>query len=94
MSHHAQDQASDEATTNPSREEIETLCLLYAVGEGRRSLTDLTSRLGLSPALVGAVTESIQPLVTAELLELDEQGVTRTDAGARHLDDRLRGLGV
>ena len=81
-------------TPKVTREEIEKLCILHAVGVGGCTLCDLPERLGLSPTLTHAVAESLGPLLTLGWLVNDGGAVTRTEAGQRWLTRRLSELGV
>lgn len=73
----------------PSREEIESLCILHAIGARGCRGSELATRLGLSPALAGLVSESIGPLVSAGWVEQEEERISRTDRGSRWLKQRL-----
>lgn len=77
------------APSRPSREDIECLCILHAVGKGGCFVADLAGLLGLSPGLSPAISEGIKPLIAAGWLQLHDDRLTRTDQGAAWLQDRL-----
>lgn len=68
----------------PSRAEIETLCILDAIGTGCYQY-DLARRLGFSPELAAAVATSVEPLRDAGLVELRDGQVFLTEAGSAWL---------
>lgn len=78
----------------PSRAEIESLCILEAVGPDGCTSTQLAERLGLSPALADAVAEAAADLEASGWLSLEEERICRTDEGQAHLQARLQALGV
>ncbi len=78
----------------PSREEIETLCILHAVGRRGCHTSDLPARFGLSPALADVLAEATAPLCAAGWLSVEDDRVATTDAGDRYLAERLAELGV
>ncbi len=82
------------AQTKVTREEIETLCLLHAVGPHGCPVGELAARLGLSSTVASAVAESIVPLVGAGRLAMDDGSIRRTREGDRWLAQRLSELGV
>ncbi len=84
-----QTEHDNEEQKGPSREEIETLCILYAVGTNGCNERELVTRLGLSHTLTSAVIESIQPLLVANRVVLDEGRIACTDAGHQWLRERL-----
>jgi hypothetical protein len=94
MNETANDHDSEDNKSRPSREEIETLCILHAVGGVGCDAGDLSVRLGLSTTLASAVAESIQPLVAEGLLQNEDGWIERTDGGDRRLTARLAALGV
>ena len=72
-------------TDKLSRADVETLCLLHAVGrDGARAAT-VTDRLGLSPAATGAVTSALCKLIALELVDLDADWFRLSPEGARRL---------
>ena len=75
--------------TKISRAEIEALCLLDAVGDRGCSISDLPARLGFSSLLSQPVNEAIEPLVASGWIERRRDTVALTDAGHRHLHERL-----
>ncbi len=68
----------------PSRQVIEELCLLGAVGSGGCTVDELTRRLGLSPLLSEAVEKSAMTLVRQGYLSLTEAQIWQTEAGQAH----------
>ncbi len=82
------------AHTKVTREEIETLCLLHAVGPHGCPVGELAARLGLSATLAPAVTESIAPLIGTGRLAMTDNIVTRTATGDHWLTQRLSELGL
>lgn len=80
-------------TPKVTREEIENLCILHAVGDQGCPLADLPERLGLSPTLVAAVAESLTGLIGLGWLVRNEK-VMLTEEGRAWLGRRLLELGV
>ena len=78
----------DGRETPLSRGDIETLCVLHAVGDGGCPALDLAGRLGLSRTIAAEVAAGMQPLVDAGLLALEEDRLLLTDGGRRRLRDR------
>ncbi|MEO7328127.1 MAG: hypothetical protein ABI193_06090 [Minicystis sp.] len=78
----------------PTREEIETLCVLHAVGHRACSLVQLASCLGLAPSLAPAIKVAIEALTGAGWLILAGEMVSRTDEGGAYLAARLEELQV
>jgi DNA-binding MarR family transcriptional regulator len=78
--------------SGPSREEIESLCILHAVGVLGCPARDLAARLGLSRELASAVAAGIEPLIRAGWIERRDEHVSLTDAGRQQLDRRLSDL--
>lgn len=81
-------------TPKVTREEIEELCILHAIGARGCALGELPERLGLSPTLVGVVTESLAGLLGAGRLARERDVVFPTAAGRAWLAKRLGELGV
>lgn len=79
----------EEVENGPTREEIETLCILHVVGRAGCKLDELPHLLGLSTALAEAVANCIEPLIGNGLLVLEDGGVKHTEAGSSYLTDRL-----
>jgi hypothetical protein len=71
-----------------SRGDIETLCVLYVVGEGGCPARDLAGRLGLSPSIAPEIAAGMDSLVTAGLLDLEEDRFSLTEAGRVRLANR------
>jgi len=84
----------DEQRRAPSREEIESLCILDAVGDDGCEAGELAARLGLSPTIAYAVAEGAAPLIGAGLLERRGDRFTLTDSGYAWLRERLTELDV
>lgn len=68
----------------PSRQLIEELCLLGAVGSAGCTVDELTRRLGLSPLLSKAVEKSAMTLVGQGYLSVAEAQISQTEAGRAH----------
>jgi len=83
-----------EEDRGPSRAEIETLCVLHAVGELGCRVGELPARLGLSSSLTATIKAAIEPLVAAGWLKVEDDLITATAAGAEHLRRRLAELGA
>jgi hypothetical protein len=81
-------------TSGISREEIESLCILHAVGTAGCDAQDLATRLGLSHTLAAAVAESTLPLIAEGLLDDTGGCIARTAAGDQRLQERLAALVV
>jgi hypothetical protein len=85
--------ATSTEPARPTRAEIETLCMLHAVGDGC-CVEELAKRVGLTGDLACVVTEAIEPLFQSGWL-VDLDGVLRvTDAGSQHLRSSLRTFGL
>jgi hypothetical protein len=65
-----------------SRAEVETLCLLKAVGPEGCPPDQLPARLGLSPMLVDALSTATRPLIDTGLLAIDSGRIVLTSRGA------------
>lgn len=76
----------------PSRELIEKLVLLEAIGTRGCSLEELTVLLGLSMGLVSAVAESTTPLVSDGFVFREGVRVTVTPAGEAWFEQQLAHL--
>lgn len=81
-------------TPKVTREEIENLCILHAIGDQGCPLGDLPARLGLSPTLVSAVTESLTGLLGTGWIRREDDTLTQTEKGREWLTRRLLELGV
>lgn len=86
------DSGRAESLAKPTRGEIETLCVIFAVGDGCAA-AELTVRLGFSPTLVDAVASAAMTLVERGLLEFEGELFTATDAGIATLASRLQRTG-
>lgn len=78
----------------PSREEIESLCILHALEPVGASMVDLAARLGLAPGLAPVVAKALEPLVAIGCVETSGDSASATDAGREWLRRRLSELGV
>lgn len=87
-------QSAHDETPAPSREEVETLCILHAIGPGNCPKGDIATRLGLSSALTTVVAEGIEPLIARGWLELRDDRFWLTEAGHAWMKRRLSELGV
>jgi hypothetical protein len=77
-----------------SRDEIETLCILHAVGPDGCSVAELPVRLGISPTLAAHVVLAAAPLVDRGWLAREGDRMAPTEAGRERLTLRLSELGV
>lgn len=73
----------------PSREEIESACILYVIGRAGCPADKLATLLGLSPQLTTAVANSVAPLVNAGWVVQNNQQLSLTDAGQLWLKEHL-----
>lgn len=78
--------------TAPSREEIETLCILHAIGSHGCDMNDLAELLGLSRGLAAAVVEGTGQLISAGWVELNDSRFSLTDEGRDWLKQRRSAL--
>ena len=86
-----------DAKTTPdlSRERVEKLVLLHAMGDSPTSTDEVTVRLGLHPHLAEAVGEALDELLRCGLVEVDEdERFSRSARGARELADVLAEVGA
>lgn len=83
--------SEDGEKSAPSRAEIETLCILHAIGPRGCYAMNLAELLGLSPELALAVADGVEPLVASGWVDVDVQGerFSLTDAGRDLLKTRL-----
>ena len=82
------DDGDGDEIPRPSREDIETLCILHAVGEGCEAV-ELAERLGLSSDLAAAVATCIAPLIVRHLVTSRDGIVAVTDEGNAWMKARL-----
>lgn len=87
-------EANDESICMPSRGEIETLCVLHAVGPSGCRTGELAARLGLSATLAEVVAEGMERLVIVGLLERVDGRFTVSARGREQLKGRLAELGL
>lgn len=69
-----------------SRESVESLCLLHAIGD-RCEIVDLPARLGLAASLTKVLAEAIAPLVAQGLVLQSGEVLGVTSAGRSWRDD-------
>ena len=67
------------------RSEIESLCMLHAIGRDGCELSELPEKLGLSPALAEPVAAAVQPLITDGLVDVAGAQVELTVEGRSKL---------
>ncbi len=84
----------EDAIQMPSREEVETLCVLHAVGPSGCPVGDLAARLGLSATLAPTIAEGMQTVVRRGLLDRLDERFTWTEHGRELLLRRLTELGL
>jgi len=99
----SENQESQKAV-KPSRADVETLCLLEAIGSERRTPTEVSARLGWMPDMADAASRAVEKVVTLEYVAVlrDDSATTSgsgvryfvTDAGRTFLDAKLRQYGV
>ncbi len=95
--HDARDAGSDDTkpmVPRPSREEIESLCVLHAVGSGGCSTADLAAGLGFSRELGRTLDRAVQQLVASGCLEVRSEGIFVSSGGNEWMRSRLAALGV
>jgi DNA-binding MarR family transcriptional regulator len=85
---------NDESSDKLSRGEVETLCVLAAIGRGGCDVREVAERLGLSPTLAEVIAGGLEPLVAAGLLLRERRFVEVTEEGHRMLSSRLEALGL
>ncbi len=76
-----------------SRGEVETLCLLDAVGIDGAAATEVTDRLGLSSTLAVTVSDALETLVSSGLLVNVEGRYKLTDKGRIKLSTQQANVG-
>lgn len=79
---------SSGASGKLSRADIETLCVLYVIGDRGCPKGDLAERLGLSPTIAPEIAAGMDSLLRAGLLALEDDEFVLTDAGRMRLDAR------
>ena len=80
------------AGLRPSRAEVETLLLLYAVGPGGCDLEELTGRLGLVDQQQAAVAWAVDRVGSQGLLSEDAGCIGVTELGLQRLRSAIVGL--
>lgn len=85
---------NEDSIHKPSRGEIETLCILHAVGPSGCRAGDLAARLGLSPTLASVVVHGIERMIFGGLLDQDDEWFRLTERGRETLTKRLAELGL
>jgi len=78
----------------PSRAEIETLCLLYAISAGPCTVVELAVRLGFGESVAGVIREALESQGAAGTIEFSGNIVRISNAGAESLRRRLVELDV
>jgi len=73
----------------PSCEEIEMLCMFYAIAEESRSAATLTERLGLAKEHEHLVQSAVLSLVAMGYVEMGEEVFTATDEGRAWMTARV-----
>lgn len=72
-----------------SRSEIESLCLVHAIGSSGCSENELPERLGLAPSLAPVLAQCVGELIQAGWIGTVDGRFTVTDAGRAALADTL-----
>lgn len=80
--------SDDDEPRGPTREEIETLCLLHVIHQHGCRASDLAALLGLSPGLAATVAQCAEPLVKAGWVDAKEDRLSLTSAGEQWLHER------
>lgn len=83
---------SHEDTKRLSREDIETLCVLEALGEGRCESGVLAMRLGFDTQHADVVRAAAVAISKKGYVTLDEASVTRTPEGTGWLRECLTAI--
>ncbi len=78
-------EAKTDCRAGLSRSEIESLCMLHAIGRDGCELSELPEKLGLSPALAEPVAAAVQPLITDGLVDVAGAQVELTVEGRSKL---------
>lgn len=81
-------------TPKLSRGEVESLCILNAVGSEGCAPLALAGRLGLSETVADAVARSTETLVLRGWLAEEDDRLSLTEAGRAALTTRLAELGL
>ncbi len=82
-------------TPSLSRDRVEKLVLVHAVGDSPTTAAQVTARLGLHPHLAEAVGEALEELLRLDLVEVDEdEQFSRSARGARELAEVLGAVGA
>jgi DNA-binding MarR family transcriptional regulator len=82
----------DNKKRGPSREEIESLCILHAVGPHGCLVRDLATLLGLSAGIASAVAAGVEPLIRAGWVDRRDDQFSLTEPGREWLKNRLSEL--
>jgi hypothetical protein len=78
----------------PSRADVETVCLLYAIPDIESSAGDVAATLGLDPELGATVLAACEVLIASSWVLRNGDRVARTEAGRAWLEARLDELDV
>ena len=89
MTRKLHDSQVEDEKSGPSREDIETICVMYTIGRSGCESTDLAATLGFSTALASAVGTCLTPIVGKGWVEIDDGRVSLTDAGTAWLKQEL-----
>lgn len=81
MRQNPHESASSGERSGPSRQEIETLCILHAIGSSGCPVADLAPRLGFPTTLGGVVSESVNLLIFEGRVERRDERFALTDTG-------------
>ena len=77
----------------PTRAEIESMCVLWALAEGPCSLPELAVRLGLGSELGEVLETELAELSATEHWAIEARVVSATPQGFAWLDARVAALG-
>lgn len=78
--------------SRPSRQEIEALCILHAIGDDGCEAHALAGRLGFPNTLANTISLGASSLVEQGLVCVEAARFSRSDKGARWLRERLAEL--
>ena len=86
------DKDGADAVPTPTREEIETLCVLHVIGVSGSPVAEVAALLGLSGELASVVANGLIAIERAGWLKIDGDVVTRTARGQEYLERRVAEL--
>jgi hypothetical protein len=84
MNKSVESEGAKKGSKGPSRQVIEELCLIGAVGSGGCTVHELTDRLGLSPLLAEVVEKSARTLELQGYLSFKDGHIYPTEPGRVH----------